>query len=53
MKAQNEACPRSYVASAVCALTYADYFLRDTVHKMALSGYEVLMCEVVRKLKLS
>jgi hypothetical protein len=37
MKAQNRACPRRCVASAVCALTCTDWSLRDLGHKMAPS----------------
>ena len=34
MKAQNRACPRRWVASAVCTLTCTDWSLRDPRHKM-------------------
>jgi hypothetical protein len=37
MKAQNRACPRRCVVSAVCMLTYTDCSLREVGHKMALS----------------
>ena len=37
MKAQNRACPRRCVASAVCTLTCTDLSPRDTGHQMALS----------------
>jgi hypothetical protein len=37
MKAQNRACSRRCVASAVCTLTYTDWSLKNVGHKMALS----------------
>ena len=37
MKAQNRACPRRCVASAVCTLACTDWSPRDTSHKMAPS----------------
>ena len=37
MKAQNRACPRRCVASAVCTLTCTDWSPKDMGHKMALS----------------
>jgi hypothetical protein len=37
MKAQNGACPRSYIVSAIFRLSCSDCSLRDPGYKMALS----------------
>jgi hypothetical protein len=36
MKAQRGPCPRSYVVSAACTLSWSDWSLRDLGYKMAL-----------------
>jgi hypothetical protein len=41
-KAGKRPCSRSYVASAACALSCADSFLRDLGYKMALSNMPVI-----------